>query len=105
MPSLALWVQVGGINIMFKEFITKAYVAKRLIIFLLCIVHDFTKYKSCRSFADIFYWPEGFCADMVVIALFFLFAILCVLDDFKIMAKQIKRIGRIILSIYNNLEE
>ena len=105
MPSLALWVQVGGINIMFKECITKGYVIKRLILFALCIVHDFTKYKLCRSFADIFYWPEGFCADMVVIALFFLFAILCVLDDFKIMAKQIKRMRRIILSTYNNQVE
>ena len=90
---------------MFKEFITKTYVAKRLILFLLCIVHDFTKYKLCRSFADIFYWPEGFCADTVVIVLFFLFAILCFFDDIKFMGKQLKMTRRILLSTYNNLEE
>lgn len=31
------------------------------------MVHDYTKYKVCRSISDLFYWPEGPCLDMIVI--------------------------------------
>ena len=43
------------------------YLAKAVMILVLCRVHDFTRYKVCRSFTDLFYWPEGPCIDMLVV--------------------------------------
>ena len=61
------------------------YFSKRIILAVLCIMHDFTKYHTARSIAEVFYWPEGFCLDMVVVAAFFATLILCMWDDFKII--------------------
>ena len=43
------------------------YLVKAVMILVLCRVHDFTRYKECRSFTDLFYWPEGPCIDMLVV--------------------------------------
>ena len=62
------------------------YIIKKMETLFLCIVHEFTKYKTCRNFLDLFNWPDGFCADTVVIIVFFTLAGWCVWDDLKIMA-------------------
>ena len=62
------------------------YLLKKVGILLLCFIHEFTKYKMCRNFSDLFYWPDGFCADTVVIIAFFVLAGWCVWDDLRIVA-------------------
>lgn len=46
-------------------------VISKLLLVLMCGIHEFTKYTNCRSIGELFYWPEGFwCWDMVVVVLF-----------------------------------
>ena len=47
-------------------FIPKIIIKWSILIFLIKI-HDYTKYKFCRSFADLFYWPDGICLDTIVV--------------------------------------
>ena len=61
------------------------YFSKRIILAVLCVMHDFTKYHTARTIAEVFYWPEGLCLDMVVVAASFATLILCMWDDFKII--------------------
>lgn len=74
------------IRIIKKHIMMPRYFLKKMGILLLCIVHEFTKYKTCRNFSDLFYWPDGFCADTVVIIAFFALAGWCVWEDLRIMA-------------------
>lgn len=63
------------------------YLAKVALLLILCRVHDYTRYKVCRSFSDLFYWPGGLCADMaVVLGVFLLGALIC-WDQGKIFIK------------------
>ena len=66
------------------------YYVKRLLLIILCNIHEYTKYHTARSFKDLFYWPEGLCIDMLVIACFFLIALLAVRDDFKFLIEYMK---------------
>ncbi|MBQ0027512.1 MAG: hypothetical protein KBS96_02800 [Lachnospiraceae bacterium] len=58
------------------------YLIKAIALFVLCRVHDFTRYKVCRTFSDLFYWPEGLCVDMLVIFSFFIIGALMMYDAF-----------------------
>lgn len=58
-----------------------------LVLVVLCHVHDLTKYKNCRSIVDLFYWPDGFCLDMVVIGAFMIDALLIVWENIYIFMR------------------
>ena len=60
----------------------------RILLLALCLIHEKTKYHTARSIAELFYWPDGFCADMVVIALFVVVATSCIFLDFKYLLKS-----------------
>ena len=55
---------------------------------VLLFLHEMTKTRIRRSFAELFYWPEGFCVDMVVVIVFFVVAFICVANDLKIFKKS-----------------
>ena len=68
----------------FEKHITVKYLIKKICILILCVVHEFTKYKTCHNFYDLFYWPDGFCADTIVIITFFTIGAWTLWDDWKI---------------------
>lgn len=65
------------------------YMWKKAALLIICRIHDYTRYRICRSFTDLFYWPDGFCADTVVIILFFTIGMLSIWDDAKFVTKYI----------------
>ena len=65
------------------------YLSKKLILFLLCVIHDHTRYQVCRRISDLFYWPDGFCLDMIVVGLFGIVFVLSSWDDIQIMKKAV----------------
>lgn len=69
------------------------YLIKVVMILILCRVHDFTRYKVCRSFSDLFYWPEGPCMDMLVVFGVFLLGILIQYDYYVFIRSAIKARG------------
>ena len=72
---------------MYKNRIfTPSYLWKKAALMIICRIHDYTRYKICRTFSDLFYWPDGFCADTVVIILFFTIGMLSLWDDANIIA-------------------
>lgn len=63
------------------------YFVNVIIMLTLCRIHDYTKYKQCRTLSDLFYWPEGPCIDMlIVISVLFLGILL--LYDYHIVMKK-----------------
>ena len=58
------------------------YLIKAIALNILCRVHDFTRYKVCRTFSDLFYWPEGPCVDMLVIFSVFIIGAFVLYDAF-----------------------
>lgn len=58
------------------------YFIKAIALIVLCRVHDFTRYKVCRTFSDLFFWPEGVCVDMLVIFSVFLIGTWIMYDAF-----------------------
>jgi len=68
----------------FSQHITVQYLTKKFCIVILCMVHDLTKYKICHNFFDLFYWPDGFCLDTLVIIAFFAVCAWTFCDDYKI---------------------
>jgi len=84
------------------------YLWKKVALMILCRIHDFTRYKVCRSLTDLFYWPDGFCADTVVICLFFIFALWSMWDDIRIFisctescVKDVKYLFKMGLALIN----
>lgn len=69
----------------FGLLLKPSFLVKVMVLMTLTEMHEYTKYKLCRSIQDLFYWPEGFCADTVVISLFFVFVFLVLLDYFQII--------------------
>lgn len=69
-----------------NKVIAPNYLWKKIALMVLCRIHDFTRYKVCRTLLDLFYWPNGFCADTVVIILFFSIGLLSLWDDASIIA-------------------
>lgn len=72
------------LKIMKQRLIRKEYLIKKLTLIVLCIIHDFTKYKKCRNLVDLFYWPKGKCLDMAVIAMFIVIGLWSLWDDISI---------------------
>ena len=60
------------------------YWLPKILLIVLCLIHDKTKYHTARSIADLFYWPDGFCIDMAVMTMFFMVTLWCVWEDSKI---------------------
>lgn len=58
------------------------YLIKAIALLVLCRIHDLTRYKVCRTFSDLFYWPEGLCVDMLVIFSFFIIGALMLYDTY-----------------------
>lgn len=78
--------QLSAWQIYKSKVLTPNYLWKKVALMILCRIHDFTRYKVCRSLTDLFYWPDGFCVDTVVIILFFAVALLSLWDDANILA-------------------
>ncbi len=64
------------------------YWVPKLALIILCLIHDKTKYHTARSIQELFYWPEGFCMDMVVVAAFFIIAAISLYCDFKFLRRS-----------------
>lgn len=64
------------------------YWIPKLALIILCLIHDKTKYHTARSIQELFYWPEGFCMDMVVVAAFFIIAAISLYGDFKFLRRS-----------------
>lgn len=75
-----------------NRIFSQDYLWKKVVLLILCRIHDFTRYKICRSFSDLFYWPDGFCADTIVVMLFFAIALFSLWDDVNIVARCSKGI-------------
>ena len=63
----------------------RAWFLKSMLLLGLCKVHEFTRYKACRSITDLFYWPEGFCLDTVVVIAFFLIGVWILFDEIRLL--------------------
>ena len=61
---------------------SRCFWVTRILALGLCILHDKTKYKVCRSFTDLFHWPNGFCLDMIVVITFFLVVMIILYLDY-----------------------
>lgn len=68
------------------------YFIKAIALIVLCRVHDFTRYKVCRTLSDLYYWPEGMCVDMIVIFSFFVIGVLLIYDAFVFCDKCRKKL-------------
>lgn len=51
---------------MFKKYFTWRYYAIAGMGILCTVIHVRIGERTFRSFAEIFYWPNGICADMIV---------------------------------------
>ena len=60
------------------------YWIPRILLIVFCFIHDKTKYQTAESISELFYWPDGFCLDMAVMALFFMVTLWCAWEDGKI---------------------
>lgn len=58
---------------------------KATILWTLCRVHDYTRYKPCRSLQDLFYWPNGICLDTAVVFAAIITALLVAYDELKMI--------------------
>lgn len=97
---------IKALHVIKANLSRKDYWMKKLALIFLCIVHDFTKYKECRSVADLFYWPEGICADMVVMSLFIVIGVWSLWDDISIYVDSTEGIfERVYASFCDNLSE
>lgn len=83
-----------------SKFLTMDYLWKKITLLALCRIHDFTRYKVCRSLSDLFYWPDGFCADTVVVILVFVIGLLSLWDDINIWAGLINEFVDDVKSIW-----
>lgn len=63
------------------------YWMPRLTLILLCELHEKTKFHTARSIRELFYWPEGICLDMFVIASFCVVAVVCLWRDYKMLSQ------------------
>lgn len=71
----------------FREaFSRPMYWIPKILLIILCMIHDKTKYHTARSIQELFYWPEGLCLDMLVLALFGIEALWCCWEDGKIFS-------------------
>lgn len=76
--SMSIKNGLKNTNVTFKIM----YFVKVIALLVLCRVHDFTRYKFCRTFRDLFYWPEGPCVDMLVIFSVFIIGAFVLYDAF-----------------------
>ena len=71
-----------------RNYLTSIYYwMPRLTLILLCEVHEKTKFHTARSISELFYWPEGICLDMFVIATFCVVTVVCLWRDYKILSQ------------------
>lgn len=78
--------EISAWQIYKSRVLTLDYIWKKVALLIICRIHDYTRYKICRSFSDLFYWPDGFCADTVVIILFLTIGMLSIWDDANIIS-------------------
>lgn len=72
-----------------KQYIfTKTFIIPRMLLLIQLPVHDLIKTRPLRTVADLFYWPDGICWDMVLVYIFLVGCIHIVLNDLI----QIRRI-------------
>lgn len=69
---------------MYKKYLkclcSTRFILEFLLLLITCCVHNFTRYKVCRSVSDLFYWPEGPCLDMIVVLVFLIDALLILIE-------------------------
>lgn len=66
------------------------YLVKVVIVYVLCYIHDFTRFKICRNFKDLFYWPEGLCIDTFVVFGVFILGIWVIYDCYVFLKSSKK---------------
>ena len=52
---------------MWNEMRKPTLYVRIFLLFALGEMHEITKYKTARSIKELFYWPEGFCVDVIVV--------------------------------------
>ena len=70
-----------------KAYATSSYYwVPRIILIMLCALHEKTKYHTARNIRELFYWPDGYCLDMLVLAVFGVIMAICIWRDCKILS-------------------
>ena len=87
-----------------EEIFKPRYLVRFILLYMLCKVHNVTKYKVARNFMDLFYWPEGFCLDTVVVIVFVVVYIQLMYLSFKICIKGAKENYQDFVQSYKELE-
>lgn len=74
-----------------KKFIifllSPSVLAKKLLMWFLFYLHDMTKYYDATGYPAMFYWPEGICANMFVVAGILTLAIVIITEDCSYIQK------------------
>lgn len=92
-------------NIVLKHITKSSYWAKKVIVVLLCNLHVLTRYKVARSFADIFYAPEGFCFHTVVVIACFVAFFWSMYDDAKIAGELVEEMIEEVKALKEELKQ
>lgn len=64
------------------------YWLPKILLIVLCLLHEKTKYHTARSIGELFYWPEGPCLDMVVLGAFGIAMVLSIWGDWKVLKQR-----------------
>lgn len=56
-----------------------------MLVFFLCRIHEYTRYKFCRTIQDLFYWPNGICLDTFVVIAAIIISLTVAYDELKII--------------------
>lgn len=69
-----------------------SFIIKAMTVVALCRIHEYTRYRLCRTIGDLFYWPDGFCLDMVIVFAAIAVAIFAMYDEMIILQHVMSRI-------------
>lgn len=65
----------------FNYVFSKQFCLGRALLIILCLVHEKTKFHTARTIKEVFYWPNGFCIDTVIVIAFFAVVTYCIYCD------------------------
>lgn len=86
------------------EMLSPQYFIRFVFLYMLCKVHDITKYKVVRKFVDLFYWPDGFCLDTIVVIMYFVVYVQLIYLSLKICIKGIKEIYKDLVQTFIEIQ-
>lgn len=61
--------------------LSKQFCLGRVLLMILCMIHEKTKFHTARTIKEVFYWPNGFCLDTVIVIAFFTVVTYCIYCD------------------------